>query len=36
MAGEETTSNENITNNYNAAQTGLNMETPLVRLRKAL
>jgi hypothetical protein len=29
MAGEETTSKGNITNNYNAGQTGLNMDNTL-------
>ncbi len=34
MAGEETTSKGNITNNYNAAQTGLNMDNTLGQIPK--
>jgi hypothetical protein len=34
MAGEETTSKGNITNNYNAAQTGLNMDNTIGQIAK--
>jgi hypothetical protein len=35
MAGEETTSSKgNITNNYNAGQTGLNMDNTLGQIKK--
>ena len=34
MAGEETTSKGNITNNYNAGQTGLNMDNTLGQIKK--
>jgi hypothetical protein len=34
MAGEETTSKGNITNNYNAAQTGLNMDSSIGQIPK--
>jgi hypothetical protein len=34
MAGEETTSKGNITNNYNAAQTGLNMDSSVGQIPK--
>ncbi len=34
MAGEETTSRGNITNNYNAGQTGLNMDNTIGQIKK--
>jgi hypothetical protein len=34
MAGEETTNKGNVTNNYNAAQTGLNMDNTIGQIKK--